>query len=140
MALKGDQFIWKDRKRILGMPISFTRYALSADRLFTQIGLLNLKDEEALLYRVRDISLQRSLWQRIFKVGTVTLVSSDKSTPVITLKNIKDPVKVKELIHQSVEDIKIKRHIRIGEITTERRDTNDADALNLDEDDNIDNT
>ncbi len=140
MALKGDQFIWKDRKRILGMPISFTRYALSADRLFTQIGLLNLKDEEALLYRVRDISLQRSLWQRIFKVGTVTLVSSDKSTPVITLKNIKDPVKVKELIHQSVEDIKIKRHIRIGEITAERSDTNDADAFNLDEDDNIDNT
>ena len=133
MALKGDQFIWKDRKRILGMPISFTRYALSADRL-------NLKDEEALLYRVRDISLQRSLWQRIFKVGTVTLVSSDKSTPVITLKNIKDPVKVKELIHQSVEDIKIKRHIRIGEITAERSDTNDADAFNLDEDDNIDNT
>lgn len=75
-----------------------------------------------------------------FKVGTVTLVSSDKSTPVITLKNIKDPVKVKELIHQSVEDIKIKRHIRIGEITTERSDTNDADAFNLDEDDNIDNT
>ena len=59
MALKGDQFIWKDRKRILGMPISFTRYALSADRLFTQIGLLNLKDEEALLYRVTSVSSAR---------------------------------------------------------------------------------
>ena len=28
------QYIWKDRKRILGMPITFTRYRLSEDRLF----------------------------------------------------------------------------------------------------------
>ena len=27
------QFIWKDRKRILGMPITFTRYCLSDDQL-----------------------------------------------------------------------------------------------------------
>ena len=127
MSFKGHQFLWKDRKRILGMPISFTKYALSEDRLFTQIGLLNLKDEEALLYRVRDISLQRTLWQRIFRVGTVTLVSSDKSTPVISLKNIKDPVRIKELIHKNVEDIKIKRHIRIGEVTTERSEPDDIE-------------
>ena len=27
------QYIWKDRKRILGMPITFARYGLSEDRL-----------------------------------------------------------------------------------------------------------
>ena len=27
-------YTWKDRKRILGMPITFTRYRLSEDRLF----------------------------------------------------------------------------------------------------------
>ena len=45
------QYIWKDRKRYLGMPISFTRYAMSEDRLFLSVGLLNIKDEEILLYR-----------------------------------------------------------------------------------------
>ena len=40
------EYLWKDRKRILGMPISFTRYSMSEDRLFTSVGFLNLKDDE----------------------------------------------------------------------------------------------
>lgn len=27
-------YLWKDRKRVLGMPLSFTRYRLSEDRIF----------------------------------------------------------------------------------------------------------
>lgn len=111
-------YIWKDRKRYLGMPISFTRYAMSEDRLFTSVGFLNIKDDEILLYRVRDIDTNRSLWQRIFGVGTVTVMSSDKTQPVLVLKNIKDPVGVKELIHEQVEEMKLKRRVRVGEIMT----------------------
>ena len=73
------EYIWHDRKRYLGMPLSFTRYALSEDRLFLSYGFLSIKDEELLLYRVRDISTSRSIWQRIFGVGTVTVISSDKN-------------------------------------------------------------
>lgn len=113
------EYLWKDRKRYLGMPLSFTRYSLSEDRLFTSVGLLNLKDDEILLYRVRDIDTSRSLWQRIFGVGTVTVMSSDKSMPNLVLKNIKDPVFVKELIHKQVEQAKIQRRVRVGEIMTD---------------------
>lgn len=65
------EYIWKDRKRILGMPLSFTKYSLSEDRIFLETGLLNMNLEEILLYRVRDISLRISLGQRIFGVGTI---------------------------------------------------------------------
>jgi hypothetical protein len=61
--------LWKDRKRYFGLPLSFTRYALSEDRLFLSVGFLNIKDDEILLYRVRDIDTERSLWQRLFGVG-----------------------------------------------------------------------
>lgn len=70
--------IWHDRKRILGMPISFTRYALSEDRLFLRRGFLNVRHDEIVLYRVRDLRVSVSLWQRIFGVGSVTVVSTDK--------------------------------------------------------------
>ena len=110
--------LWKDRKRYLGLPLSFTRYALSEDRLFLSVGFLNIKDDEILLYRVRDIDTQRTLWQRIFGVGTVTVVSSDKTMPTLLLKNVKDPVFVKELIHKQVEEMKIQRRVRFGEIMT----------------------
>ena len=110
--------LWKDRKRHLGLPLSFTRYQLSADRLFVSEGFLNIKDDEVLLYRVRDIDTRRSLWQRIFGVGTVTVMSSDKTMPTLVLKNIKDPLFVKELIHKQVEEMKIQRRVRFGEIMT----------------------
>ena len=110
------EYLWKDRKRYFGLPLSFTRYSLSEDRLFVSEGFLNLKDDEVLLYRVRDIDTRRTLWQRIFGVGTVTVVSSDKTMPNLVLKNIKDPVMVKELIHKQVEEMKIQRRVRFGEI------------------------
>ena len=118
------EYLWKDRKRYFGMPISFTRYSLSEDRLFLSVGFLNIKDDEILLYRIRDIATSRSLWQRLFGVGTVTVVSSDKTMPTLVLQNVKDPVMVKELIHRQVEEMKIQRRVRFGEITT-----TDADEL-----------
>ena len=119
--------LWKDRKRHLGLPLSFTRYSLSDDRLFVSEGFLNIKDDEVLLYRVRDIDTQRSLWQRLFGVGTVTVMSSDKTMPTLVLKNIKDPLFVKELIHKQVEEMKIQRRVRFGEIATTNTDDSDDD-------------
>jgi uncharacterized membrane protein YdbT with pleckstrin-like domain len=110
------EYIWKDKKRYFGMPISFTRYGMSEDRLFISVGFLNIRDDEVLLYRVRDIDTSRTLWQRLFGVGTVTVMSSDKTMPTLVLKNIKNPVEVKELLHSQVEETKLKRRVRIGEI------------------------
>ena len=133
MAFRGDQYIWRDRKRFLGMPLSFTRYALSEDRLFLSVGFLSIKDEEVLLYRVRDISSSRRLGQRLFGVGTVTVVSSDKTMPSLVLKNIKDPMRIKELLHNQVEEMKIRRRMRVGEVMG-MPDYNDAgDDTDLDE-------
>lgn len=126
MGFQGDEYIWKDRKRFLGLPLSFTRYALSEDRLFLSVGFFSIKDDEVLLYRVRDITTSRNLWQRLFGVGTVTVISSDKTQPTLVLKNIKNPVRVKELIHASVEEMKLRRRVRVGEIMTSDMD-GDAD-------------
>ena len=127
------EYLWKDRKRYFGLPLSFTRYALSDDRLFTSVGFLNIKDDEILLYRVRDFDTSRSLFQRLFGVGTVTVMSSDKSMPNLVLKNIKDPVMVKELIHKQVEEMKIKRRVRVGEIMGNEIDDADGEFDEMDE-------
>ena len=114
--MESIDYLWKDRKRFLGMPLSFTRYRLSEDRLFCETGFLNVKSDEVLLYRVRDLRLTMSLGQRIFGVGTVCVVSSDKSIPHLDLKNVKAPRTVKELIHQNVEAAKDKRRMRATEL------------------------
>ena len=110
------EYLWKDRKRHFGLPLSFTRYSLSEDRLFCETGFLNLKSDEVLLYRVRDLQLTMTLGQRVFGVGTVCVVSSDKSIPHLNLKNVKNPRQVKELIHQNVEAAKDRRRMRATEL------------------------
>ena len=127
-------YIWKDRKRVLGLPWTFTRYRLSEDRLFCEKGFFNIKQDEVLLYRVRDLQLNLKLTQRIFGVGTICVVSSDKSVPHLDLKNVKNPREVKELIHQNVEAAKDKRRMRTTEIMGDAADFHDLDNDGIDDD------
>lgn len=122
------QYKWNDRKRFLGMPLSFTRYRLSEDRLFLEKGFFTIKQDEVLLYRVRDLELTMTLWQRIFGVGTVCVISSDKSMPHLDLVNIKNPRSVKELIHQSVEQAKDQRRMRTMEVMGDDGEFTDDDS------------
>lgn len=137
MTVEPIKYLWKDRKRHLGLPLSFTRYRLSEDRLFCEIGFFNLNADEVLLYRVRDLELNISLGQRIFGVGTVRVHSSDQSIPHLELKNVKNPRDVKELIHHSVEAAKDKRRMRTMEIMgdggPDGPDVQEADAVMADE-------
>jgi len=125
MGFTADKLLWTDRKRYFGLPLSFTKYAISEDRLFQSSGFLNLKYEEILLYRIRDLSLSRSFGQRIFGVGSITVTSSDKTRPVLVIQNVKLPAAVKELIHEQVEDMKVRRRVRFGEIATFGDDMDD---------------
>lgn len=115
MANNNDKLLWRDKKRYWGMPISFTTYSVSQDRLFRETGFLNRHYEEVLLYRVRDITMTRTFGQRLFGVGTITINSSDKSAAKLDIINVKRCADVKELIHDLSEDAKARRRFRFGE-------------------------
>jgi hypothetical protein len=88
-----------------------------------------------LLYRVRDLQLNMSLGQRIFGVGTICVVSSDKSVPHMDLVSVKNPRQIKEMIHQKVEAAKDARRMRTMEIMgSEDADHLSDDQLDLMED------
>lgn len=120
-------YIWKDKKRFLGMPLSFTRYRLSEDRLFLEKGFLNTRCDEILLYRVRDISLTISFGQKLCGVGTVAVDSSDQTMPRLNLKNVKKPREVKELIHRQVEAAKLAYRVRVSELMSDPSAMADSD-------------
>ena len=132
--MKSLEYLWSDRRRRLGLPLSLTRYSLSEDRLFLETGLLSTRCEEILLYRGRDLSMKISLGQRIFGVGTVTVQSSDKSCPVLELRNIKHPRETKEIIHQAVEQMKLQRRMRVGEVMGDDYHHDDMEDDHMDDD------
>lgn len=95
--------IWKDRKRtILGLPLSFTVYTLTGEKILIDTGFLNQKQDEIMLFRITDITLTRTLGQRIFGLGTIHCCSADKTSPEFDLKNIKNSLEVKELLSSEV--------------------------------------
>ena len=98
-----EQVVWHDRKRILGMPISFTMYEVSPTRLTMRKGFFRTETDELLLYRVLDIKMVRTLGQKIFGVGTLNLYCADQSNRVLDLVNIKKPEDVRKFLSRLVE-------------------------------------
>ena len=106
------EFLWKDRKRpIFGLPLSFTKYKLTDEKLLITTGIFSLKEEEVKLYRILDVTLKRSFLQRIFKVGTIHCCSSDKTAGEFDILDIKNPIEVKEMLSKLVEDARDKKRI-----------------------------
>lgn len=117
---EGAELVWKDRKRWLGMPLSFTRYRLIRKpgqwfKIFSDIGFTFSVVEEINLYRIYDISLNQSLIGKMLNTGTVILYSNDERTPKFVLKNIKDPFKVRDMFSNYVEEQRKLNNVRITE-------------------------
>jgi hypothetical protein len=87
------EVLWKDRKRHLGLPISFTRYIVDSERFIT------------------NIKLTRTLGQKIFRVGTITLFTADQSDNQIIVKNIAKSEKVWRFISNIIEKEREDRRI-----------------------------
>ncbi len=117
---EGAELIWNDRKRFMGMPLSFTRYRLvkkpgSWFKVFSDIGFMYSSIEEVNLYRIYDVSLHQSLAGKIFNTGTVTLFSNDERSPRFILRNIKDPFKVRDMFSNYVEEQRRLHNVHVTE-------------------------
>lgn len=96
--------LWHDRKRpVFGLPLSFTKYRLTGDRLFIETGFLNKREDEVRLYRIMDVTLTRSFFQRIFGVGTISCCSADKTMKDFSIVSVKKSKTVKEMLSEQVE-------------------------------------
>lgn len=117
---EGAELVWNDRKRFMGMPLSFTRYRLikkpgSWFKIFSDVGFMYSSIEEINLYRIYDISLHQSLAGKIFNTGTVTLFSNDERSPRFVLRNIKDPFKVRDMFSNYVEEQRRLHNVHVTE-------------------------
>ena len=125
----GIRYLWQDRERYFGLPLSFTRYRLSDDRLFIETGVVRFQEEEIMLYKIQDLHLSITLGQRLCGVGTVSVLSNDQTAPRVDLVNIAHPKRVKELIHQCMEDSKFRRRVSVLESMGGHFDMGEINAL-----------
>lgn len=102
------------RKYWLCFPWSFTIYSISETRLFIEKGLVKTTYDETQLYRVVDVQVSRNLIQKMCDTGSIRVVTRDRESPEIILKNIKNCIKIKEKLVELVE--KARKENQIQEI------------------------
>ena len=86
----------------------------------------NISEEEIRLYRILDVTLKRSFWERLFNLGTLHLCTADKSSPEIDVLHIKNPREVRTLLSDRVEEERASRYVGIREYMDEDETNEDV--------------
>lgn len=78
------------------------RYAVTTERVRVRTGFLSKENENVELVRIQDIDFRQNLSERILGIGDVHLRSSDPSHPQLTLRNVRHPERVHDIIRRAM--------------------------------------
>lgn len=100
-----------ERKRILffGLPWTFTKYTIKEDVINIKAGLLKTIEDDCYMYKVQDVQLETTLFERIFGLGTVVCFTGDSTHQKLCLVHIKNARAVKDFILEASEKARMKR-------------------------------
>lgn len=124
-----DEVIFAERKRWLffGLPFTFTKYTITPSLVTIDQGLFNTVEDDCYMYKVQDVKLNTSLFEKIFKLGTIICYTGDVTNPELRLVHIKHAKEIKSYLLKQSEVARLKRRtlntVDIG-----------AHGLDLDED------
>ncbi|MFW5751683.1 MAG: PH domain-containing protein, partial [Planctomycetota bacterium] len=88
-----------------------TTYHITDGHLEITTGLLSRHTEMIECYRIRDIEIHRPLHLRLFGLGHIDIVSSDRTAPDVRLAGLKDCVAITRRLRQEVERCRMKARV-----------------------------
>lgn len=118
-------FVERKRWLLFGLPWTFTKYILKDEILTTQKGLLNTVINDCYMYKIVDVQLERSLFEKMAGLGTVVCYTSDTTDKVMKLTHIRRAAQVKNFILEKSEKMRMKRRT----LTTMSLNSDAAEAI-----------
>lgn len=88
------------------------RYELTSERIRIRTGIFNQKVDEIELYRIKDTTIQLPFLLRVVKLGTLALVTSDRTLPELELKAIGNVNGVRDMLRENVERLRELKRVR----------------------------
>jgi len=79
-------------------------YEVTPARIEWGRGIFDRKVDNLDMFRVLDLKLRRSILDCVFGIGTVVLVTSDKSDPEFTFEKVRDPRSLYDVIKKASLD------------------------------------
>lgn len=104
-----DKFVEKKRSLFFGLPLSFTTYRIDEELIYRKEGLLNLKEDDCYLYKIQDVTLTRSLFERMFGLSTIICHTGDTTDPILMLSHIRNGEEIKKYLVKASDDERLKR-------------------------------
>lgn len=103
------EFVERKRWVFLGLPFTFTKYMIKEDMLTIKAGFLKVVENDCYMYKIQDVELSASLFERIFGLATITCFTGDTTHPKLQLEHIKNSRPIKEFLLKQSEEARIKR-------------------------------
>ena len=102
---------FKERKRwvFFGLPFTFTKYTITPSLVTIDQGLFNTVEDDCYMYKVQDVKLNTSLFEKIFKLGTIVCFTGDVTNPELRLVHIKHAKEIKSYLLKQSETARLKR-------------------------------
>lgn len=100
-----------ERKRwvFLGLPFTFTKYFVREDMITIRSGLLKTVENDCYMYKVQDVELTATLFEKLFGLGTIICHTGDTTHPKLMLEHIRNSRAIKEFLLKESEEARIKR-------------------------------
>lgn len=111
MKGRTDKMGFVERKRwlFLGLPFTFTKYAIREDMITIDAGLFKTVENDCYMYKVQDVQHSATLMEKIFGLGTVTCFTGDTTHPQLLMVHIKKSREIKDFILEQSEKARLKR-------------------------------
>jgi uncharacterized membrane protein YdbT with pleckstrin-like domain len=103
------EYIERKRWLFLGLPFTFTRYFINEEIVTIRAGFFKTIENDCYMYKVQDVEHSASLFQKIFRLGTVTCYTGDTTHPRLFIENIRNSKTIKDFILQESENARRKR-------------------------------
>ncbi len=98
-------------------------FTLTTERLRMKKGVLNQVFDEVELYRVKDVTLSRSVLQRMLGLGSVTMLTSDRGQENISIDSVRNSEELREHLRKQVEIIRDRKRVREVDFQEENHPT-----------------